>query len=224
MNQLAKAMSHPFLSDIAICNMALSNIGASSGIESLTEKSVEARECNTWYEYSRVQALEAFDWSFARKRVTLSSKDIGTVDGIWAYRYAYPADCLTARKLVNVYSDQADALPFEIEINSEGVRTIITNLEDACLVYTFDTPDTTLYSAHFIELLATMVAAKIAFAITRKRSIKETMKEEARLLLLAAPAHDANERVGKKPREAEWIRARTGVSTAPNAKISYRLW
>ena len=60
------------VSQVLIANMALSNIGTKSEIASLDENSVEAKQCKLWYDLSRKQALEAFDWGFARKRLTLA--------------------------------------------------------------------------------------------------------------------------------------------------------
>ena len=42
------------LSTVQIANFALSKIGSDSTIESLTEDSAEAAECNLWYEETRL--------------------------------------------------------------------------------------------------------------------------------------------------------------------------
>jgi hypothetical protein len=87
------------VSEVSICNMALSKIGASSSIESLTEESAEANECNLWYTFSRRQTLQATDWGFARRRITLATHGDDPPSGVWGYRYQYPSDCLTMRKI-----------------------------------------------------------------------------------------------------------------------------
>lgn len=63
------------ISNVTISNMALSHIGADSTIESMAESSAEAAQCNLWYDYSRLQVLEAYDWGFARKRLDLAVID-----------------------------------------------------------------------------------------------------------------------------------------------------
>ena len=205
--------------------MALSHISAPSQIESFTEKSNEAEQVRLWYDYSLKQVLESFDWSFARTRLALAIHSEDPPDGIWAFRYQYPEDCIVARKISNptsrvfafapVYSSLSivgnltDAVPFEIELDAEEeTKTILTNMQDAILVYTKDITTTSLFSALFIDALSHLLAHHMAYAITRKRSIRGDELQIFRRLILTAPAMNANERVDEPPREAEWIRGR----------------
>jgi hypothetical protein len=193
--------------------MALSNLGTRSKIASLTEGSVESDELELWYEYSRLTALESYDWSFARKRVALALHSDDPPEDIWAFRYQYPADCVTARKIENPNGMDADAVPFEIETSDDGSeKTILTNMEDAVLVYTFDQQDTSLYRPFFVKMFSYVLAHEVAIALTGKLSIKQAMAEAVSAFVRAAPAADGNERVGRKPRDAEWIRFRTSNS------------
>lgn len=50
---------------IEICNRALSNIGNSRSINSLTEASKEAGQCSLHFDSCRDAALADFDWNFA---------------------------------------------------------------------------------------------------------------------------------------------------------------
>ena len=86
-----------FITDTGIANMALSHVGAESDIESLTEKTAEAIQCNLWYNFSRQQILEIYDWSFARRRLglaphddTISETSTDPWAGVWSFRYQYP--------------------------------------------------------------------------------------------------------------------------------------
>ncbi len=56
------------ISQVAIGNMALSHIGASSTIESFGEDTNGAQQVNLWYDFSRQQTLESYDWGFARTK------------------------------------------------------------------------------------------------------------------------------------------------------------
>lgn len=197
------------VSDTFIANAALEQIGAKSGIQSLTENSPEARACNFWFDFCRVHVLEAYNWGFARKRLALAASSDDPPEGIWSYRYQYPVDCVKAREIENSLGPTADAIPFEIEQTSDGsAKTIVTNQEEATLIYTRNVEETSLFSAHFIDTLAAQLASRIALKLTGKRTIRDDMLKLYSQLLLAAPAHDANETVKDKPREAEWIRAR----------------
>ena len=197
------------ISSVRIANMALSNVGAASTIESFDEASTEAKQCKLWYDYSRLQALEAFDWSFARKRLVLAAHSDDPPEARWIYRYQYPADCVAARYIENPLGVDADKVPYQVETSDDnGSKTILTNVSDAALVYTFDLQSPALFSAHFVETLSHLLASHIAFTLTGKRTIKGDMIQTYRSLLRAAPAQNANEQSETKPREADWIRGR----------------
>lgn len=203
--------------------MALSNVGARQSIESLTENSSEAKTVNLWYDISRRTVLEAYDWNFARKRVTLALDDEDPPENIWEFRYIYPSDCIVARRLqqpeyaINpLFStshftmSEPDAIPFTIEMNSTGnEKTILTDLEDAILVYTFDQEDINTFTNHFIYTFSYALGYNIAFQLTGKRSTQQDMFQYYNILVGQAAMHDANEMVDRPPREAEHIRART---------------
>lgn len=194
---------------VTICNMALSRVGGRSKIEAIDEASTEADACELWYDYSLRQVLEASDWNFARKRLTLSTHSDDPPDGIWGYRYQYPSDCVAFRKLENPSDASADAVPFQIETSLDGQqKTIVTDLDDAVGVYTFEQTVTSTYSAHFVSLLSLALATNIAFQLTGKQKIQDTLAQRLRDALDGAASSDANEEVGKAPREAEWIRDR----------------
>lgn len=197
------------LSTVQIGNMALSAIGARSTIESLSEDTVEAQQINLWYNTARKQTLAAFDWTFARKRATLSAHSEDPPDAVWSYRYQYPVDCVAAREIENPLGWDADAVPFEIEVDSTGeTKSILTDQEDAVLVYTFDQAAPVMFSSHFDITLAHLLGWYIAYSLTGSTKVQDAMLERYNLLVLQAPVHDANERVGRSPRDAPWIRDR----------------
>ncbi len=197
------------ISKVRICNMALSNVGARSTIEDLAEGSAEANECNLWYDYSRLQVLEASDWSFARKRLTLTTHGDAAPDGVWSYRYQYPSDCVMFRKIQNPSGDQALPVPYEIETDlTQDNRSILTNLDEAVGVYTFDLETTALFSPFFVEMLAAALSSHIAFTLTGKGEIRQAMVESFASLQRAAPAYNANEQMKAAPADADWIGGR----------------
>lgn len=209
------------VSNVRISNLALSRLGTNSTIESLSENSTEAIQSLLWYDFSRIQTLEAYDWSFARKRLTLALSSEDPPDGVWGYRYQYPSDCVMFRKIENptritlldrrdfTANDLTDAVPFEIEVTSDGLmKTILTDMETAIGVYTSDQETTELFSIHFIQALSTLMAYHMCVALTGKLQLKEQLFQEWQKLILDAPAHDANERVGRPERDASWIRQR----------------
>lgn len=209
---------HDFVSDVGIANLALSHVGANSTIESFTESSTGAIQTNLWYDRSRLQALEAYDWGFARKRITMALhgdtiSDTATdpLAGVWGFRYQYPSDCIAPRKIQNPNAPPDDAIPFDIETDLGGKQqTILTNQEDAVLVYTRDLHATDLFPSSFVMALSHLLASNIAYSITGKRSVAKEELATYIALKRIAEAEDANKQVSPPPRDADWIRARNG--------------
>lgn len=210
------------LSAVAISNMALSNIGTRSNIESFSEASAEAAQCLLWYDYARKQTLEAFDWNFARKRIILALDSDAAPSEEWAFRYQYPQDCLRARRIVNPYGviaasvfdnlstgNLTDAPPFDVELSEDGMRkTIVTDVEQAKLVYTFDQTVEDSFEPLFVKCLAHLIGSYIAYTLTAKEDVMTTQYKLYEETLGFASMVNANEQVGRAPREAEWIRGR----------------
>ena len=197
------------ISKVRICNMALSNVGASSALESLTDGSAEAETCDLWYDYSRLQALAGYDWNFARRRLTLATHSDDPPDGVWAYRYQYPSDCVAFRKIQNPSGDRAAPVPFEIEVSDDlGTKSILTDLDDAVGVYTFDLETVTLFSPFFVEMFSFALSSHIAFALTGKQALRTEMLKTFSALQRSAPAVNANEQMEGLPKEASWIEGR----------------
>lgn len=209
------------ISKVKICNMALSNVGARNTIESLTEQSAEAKIVNLWYDHSRLLTLEGYNWNFAKKRQALA---LSTEDPPlnWTYRYVYPVDCVKAREIEQAdigpaitdpfnpfFNITLDALPFEVEMESDGEsKSILTDQTEAVLIYTFDQENVGTYSTHFIYTLSYALAYNIAFPLTGKMSVQQSMFQSFNYLMKQAAQHDANEHVDRSTRDAQAIQAR----------------
>lgn len=210
------------ISKTRIANMALSHVGAENDIESLSEVTVEAAAVELWYDYSLQQTLEAFDWSFARKRVvlTLHGDVISTtanepLAGVWGFRYKYPNDCVVVRKMQHPNAPPDDAIPFEIELSLAGnEKTILTNAENAVAVYTFFQEAVNLFSPGFVLALSFAIATNIAFTLTGKMSLEKAMLAKFIHFVGIAAANSLNEAVRPPPRDADWIRDRTGAGSS----------
>lgn len=197
------------ISTVKIANMALGELGTRNTIESMTESSVEAKHANLWYDYSRLLVLEGYDWNFARKRVALALHSEDPPDGLWAYRYAYPSDCVFARVIVNGAGTTSDPVPFTVEMSADGQeKTILTNYEDAILLYTRDVTETPLFSSGFVELLATALAHRMCIALTGSKNLKDRLLNDYGQMMNMAAAYNANEQMSAAPRDADSIRGR----------------
>jgi hypothetical protein len=215
------------VSDIDICNMALGHLGRSAAkIQSFAEKSVEARVCSLWYDPSRREVLEAQDWSFARKRLTLALHSDAAPDE-WAYRYQTPSDSLAIRSFWNPFSNSwvmasafgnfwpgfagalSDAIPYELEASLDGQEvTILTNLTGAIIRYTWDNPLVQMFSPLFVHALSHYMAAKMALEVTGKAAFEDKETKAFQIAMRAASASDANQHVEPPLRDGSSIRAR----------------
>jgi hypothetical protein len=93
------------MSEVSICNLALSHLGDTSDVTSISppENSVQAQLCAQFYPIARDALLEMGSWGFATRRVKLAllatnPAALGALDAsgapdasTWAYCYAQPA-------------------------------------------------------------------------------------------------------------------------------------
>ena len=196
------------MSDVRIANLALSNIGNSGTIQSFSELSTEAGVTNLWYDFARLQVLESSDWNFARKTITLAlHADAPPV--LWGYRYQRPADCVSVREIVNPSGPDVDAIPYRIENSLDGqTETVLINIQDAQMNYTFNATQVNLFSTTFITGLSYLLAHYIAMPLTNSPAIQDAMLQKYIGFIRIAAARNGNEEVQAPPRDAEWIRGR----------------
>ena len=147
-------------SKVKIWNMALVNVGSSGFIQSPTEDSEEANHCRVVYDEAIKSTLESLDWNFARVKAALS--DLGTPDSDWLYQYAYPSNCVKARKILTTIRNEKP-LPFQIGLNADANKKVVnTDVDSAILVYTADIKNEALFPSSFAIALSWHVAMSIA--------------------------------------------------------------
>ena len=193
---------------VHICNLAISLVGSTGFIEALTESSKAAGLCKKWYDTARLATLEAFNWSFAKKSQVLALHAADAPTSRWAFRYQLPADCVAARLLENPAGPDADAVPYEVENAGDGTLSLVTDLEDATLLYTCDLKTEALFSTYFVLMLATQLGVFIAAPLTGKFGIMDRLQKSFALLQQSAPAADAATRIARAEPDAPAIAAR----------------
>ena len=197
-------------SEVDICNLALSHIGASATISSLTEQSEEAFHCNLLYADARDTLLRTFPWGFATRHVALS--DVGTPPGNWLYRYQYPNDCLYAREILqtNTVPGASDPIPFTVALSDTlDSKVILTDQVTATLVYTFQATNTLVFEPMFTNALAWKLASEVAMPLVRDEKRMQTAYEMHLQVLSEAKTYNANESHEDRNREAGWITGRS---------------
>lgn len=187
-------------STVDICNLGLSHVAAYP-INNLDERTKEARECKRLFPIARDAMLEAHDWGVARKQVALALLD-EEVPG-WDYVYAWPTDCLVPRKIY----DPAEApgstpIKYEFRVNDDlNRRVIVTNQEDAELIYTAKVTDANLFTSMMVDALGFRLASDLAIPLRSDSKLQVSMLNQFLSRVSAAQASSAN--AEEKPPETK---------------------
>lgn len=197
-------------SDVQIAKLALSHIGDHYDISSLDESVVEAEIINLHFTDVRDATLRAHPWNFAKKYISPSSLVATTavpVPGNWDYMYAYPADALWMRSIVDPLESN-EPIRFEVAINAADAKVILTDQEDAEFIYTMRVTDPVMFDPEFIMAFSYMLGANAALALTGDGGISSQLEQKARSLMVKAEVDDSNEGTEEEKPEASWIEAR----------------
>lgn len=193
------------VTEVSICNMALSRLGAGSFISSLDEKSNEARLASLNYTPARDETLAAYPWPFAMRRKTLAALDEEPPAGFSAV-LTYPSDCLFPRALLGA---GGAPLRFETGLSASAERRVILSDEPAAvLAYTARVANPALFDPLFTLALSVKLAGALAPALTGKVELAAFFDQAFRNLVLEAEAASANSSAPAPAADAEWIRAR----------------
>ncbi|MBI1213957.1 MAG: hypothetical protein GC190_21050 [Alphaproteobacteria bacterium] len=192
-------------SEVAICNLALQEIGRGMMITALDENSQAARACRLRYPYARDATLRGYDWNFASARAELAALSDPPAFG-FANQYELPADCLRVRAIENGEAD---------DWRVEG-RRILTDMGAPIFVkYTARVTDPAQFDPLFVAALAARVAADIAVSLS-----ESTSKAQGLWQIYLGKLHEAwkNDAIEGQPDalpQGSWVGARFGQNIRP---------
>ena len=195
------------VSRTSIGNLALSHIREKSVLENIeTDKGASAQAVNLWYDPARRQALADYDFGFARKRLALAVHG-DDPPAEWSKRYQWPSDCIQVRRIENPLGRQKPPVLLDIEQANDGTMSILTNQDEAVLIYTRDATTPAFFTPHFVLALSYLIAHFIAGPLTGKKSIQDQMIVSYNLAAGAGAAHEANvtARATEGAPDAPWI-------------------
>ena len=194
---------------IEIWNMALSHLGISKEVASVTERSKEAEACNRFYDTCVEALLTDHSWPFATKYDTLALIESDPNDE-WAYSYRYPTDCFFFRKILSGTRNDtlATEIPFEVAKDASG-RVIFTDAVDAQGKYTV-TVDESFFTSDFILTLSYRLAYYIAPRVTAGDPFKlgPQMMQKYQFELSRSTSNAFNEDQSVEIQDTESIAAR----------------
>lgn len=195
---------------IAICNLALSNVGKDN-ISSLDEAGAEARACRQFYDLTRDALLQQYPWRFAQGLVSMAEM-AQDIKSRWSYAYKIPSDCLKIRGVRRDYSEAEQCLdtlqdeittPYDVD---GGL--IFCNLSPAILSYTKKSIDPSKFSPLFIDALSWSLAVRLAMPLTRDPKMRSDAYQLAQMAQVAAEISDANDGRESSDHESEYKGAR----------------
>ncbi len=163
------------VSQVELCNLALSRSGGHriSQITSLGEASNEARQCAVKLPHLIKTSLRAYPWRFAGKKVILAACKLEGVHNLDELSilygskvlYQYPNDCLVARHVYSARGAEEQGRDFHVELGSDGTKLIISDVNDAVLIYTSTLTDASLWDPMFYDALAWQLAAELCIGL-----------------------------------------------------------
>ncbi|MCD7761796.1 MAG: hypothetical protein LUI14_01100 [Lachnospiraceae bacterium] len=212
-------MSATTLNTLDICNMALGFIGTRT-IDDLNEGSVEAIQCNLYWDRARRAALcdypRGHPWSFALQRktlITVTDANIANEYKDWKYCYQWPEDALRVCAVYGVGRERVDrSVPFlvrNIRTTSNGetaaTQVIFCDLESAQAEYIIDIQEGDACDPLFYQLLIRKLACYLAVPLLKNNQNKVQEIEQ----LYDVAFQKANEQAIRGP--VTWEVARRAV-------------
>jgi hypothetical protein len=161
---------------LTIFNSALRQ-AQSPRIQKITETSASAMACDDMYGPIYDEALMAFEWPWARKRLAVVANVTDPIGDEWEAQYALPADFTRIHKI-----DTDGINEYEIE----GTNLFCNNDAGITLVYFYTPVAETLTSFIFRRLVEKRLATQLALDLSKNRILSMQLDRGAGLLMLEA--------------------------------------
>jgi hypothetical protein len=185
-------------SEVAICNMALADIGRGLQITSLDEASQAARACKLRYPYARDAVLRSYDWNFAARRKDLP-KNAAAPAFEFTNAYDLPPDCLLVRSVFGSCRDRWVV---------EG-RQILADAGDPLLIkYTALVSDPASFDPLFVDALAARLASDIAVQLSESVARAQSLWQVFIAKIAEARGRDSQEGQADQTSHSSWLDAR----------------
>jgi hypothetical protein len=160
---MATQLNKSMVSELSIANQALGYLGANL-IVSFDEPSTSAELMRSNYPFIRDAVMTEVAWTFATDRIASTTGDL---DG-WGkmYKHAVPLDWL---QVLRVFHDVSRSVNRRANDWSREGNFILTKEPTVYMWGIKRIVDTSLFSAAFVQCLATRLAADLCMAITENQ-------------------------------------------------------
>lgn len=158
-------------SKVAVCNMALSELGEKS-ITSLSDATDRARLCNQLFNDVVRLVLREHDWNCARKRVALSMLEEAP-EYEFAHQYELPADWI---RTVSTNLDTPGDDWFGYKWVEEDGK-ILTDAETLKIKYIYFLDNPVKWDSQLTDCVSAQLSYRLTYGITGKSGYKQAMKQ-----------------------------------------------
>lgn len=200
------------VSEVQVCNLALSSIGGGAQIGSLEDPTAEARKCRQWFGPTLNEFLRDIEWQSVSKHKNLSPLPDAPSNG-WGHQYLYPADAL---RINRVYSTTASGeivlsprLDYEIGRTASNQLVIYCNLADGIGIEYTAKASVELLTDGEAMAFQFLLASRLARAIRNDENKAQALYLEYQRALADAMGENATERGVQRLSGEYWNRGRT---------------
>lgn len=196
-----------------IANLAVAHLGVAKTFSNLdTDVQPEAVVCRQFYDRAVRQTLRDFQHPFSTKFAALNLvEENPTIE--WNFSYAYPSDCLHARRIVSgiINETRQQRIPYRIVGSDEG-RLIYTNQAQAELEYTMNIKNPDLLPDDLLMAISFRLAHYIAPSVTKgdPTNMGKRAMDNYTLEILLARSTASNEEQPEENPVSEFERFREG--------------
>ncbi len=175
------------LSETSICNMSLAKLGANKTLVNVeTDSSFEAKQCRLHYEQTRDSLLRSYWWRFASARVVLVATTDPTFE--WESAFTLPTDFLAMKSIFENRFPDENFRSYALE-----GKILLTNEDEMSIRYVKKVTDVAQFDSLFIEVLVLQLALKLTSIAGATPKIRESLKDDLKLLMPAVRALDGQE-------------------------------
>ncbi len=172
------------------------------------EATIPAQYLSIFWDLALEATLQAHDWDFAHRRLTLAVHDDDPPDD-WGYRYDFPADCIQPLSIAKEIRAHRSPIAFKVELSVDASeKTILTDQEDAILEYTRRVTNPAIFTAQFAEALSYRLAAYVALSVAGKADYEQKCLQAFAQSIRLASMFDARAGQSDEEPDSEFVTAR----------------
>lgn len=187
-----------------IMNLALRELG-NYRIADWEEDSTAAEAGRDVWDQVLRRALAAHNWRFATRQVQLQRAS-SAPNARYAYAYTLPEDMMKMGPVAD--NDELDPMLTQYEVIELGEKLVLcTSYESVYLEYVYEHTTVGRWPAHFIDVMAAMLALALVPSLKTNRGDFDKLVERR---LASARSIDSQQRPPRRPPLGSWARSMRG--------------